>query len=109
MLEPNRVARVLGCLIFAKGALLILFWKILEFIIATGLQRYGNASGKMAKFFFQQDKALADLLKFGSTYSSILLVLGIIISVIGVLFIAFPKQTVHILSAFRILRICRPA
>jgi len=72
--------------------------------IAIGTGRYSSFSGKMAKSFFSQDRALVQLLQTGTNYLPILLTLGIIISVCGILMLAFPKQTTQILIALRILK-----
>jgi len=104
MLEPIRTARVLGSLVLAQGAFFLLFWKTLAAAIATGMARYADFSGRMAKKFFSQDKALLKLLEAGETYLTPILILGLIVSFIGILMLAFPKQTVQILIALRILR-----
>jgi hypothetical protein len=104
MLEPIRTARVLGSLVLLQGAFVLLFWKVMDVAIATGMARYASFSGKMAKKFFSQDKALIKLLQTGEAFLAPLLALGIIISILGILMIAFPKQTVQILIALKILR-----
>jgi len=104
MLDSKRTARVLGSLIIAQGAVLIVFWRILAMIIATATERYSNFTGKMAKSLFTQDRALAELLKTGSSFLTPLLVAGIIIIVLGILMLVFPKRTVQILTFLRILR-----
>jgi hypothetical protein len=104
MLEPTRAVRVIGSLVFSIGALLLLFWKIATFAIATGMSRYANFSGKMARKFFSQDQALIGLLQSAETLTPWLLAVGILISCIGVLIIAFPKQAMQILCALHILR-----
>jgi len=103
MLDPIRTARVLGSLIVVQGVVLLAFWKILGTVIATATARYANFSGKMAKAFFSQDKALINLLQTGESYLIILLVLGLLISFLGIIMIALPKQTMQILLALRIL------
>ena len=104
MLDPKRTARVLGSLIIAQGAVLIAFWKVLAMIVAAATARYSNFTGKMAKSFFAQDRALAELLKTGSSFLTPLLILGIIIIILGILMLAFPQRTVRILAFLRILR-----
>lgn len=103
MFEPVRTVRVLGGLVFVQGASILLFWKVLAKIVAVGAGRYANFSGKMAKAFFSQDRALAQLLQTGSSFLTPLFILGLLISLLGILMIAFPKQTAQILSALRIL------
>ena len=66
--------------------------------------RYANFTGRMAKSFFAQDRVLADLLKTGSSFLAPLFILGIIITLLGILMILFPKKTVKILIFLRILR-----
>jgi hypothetical protein len=104
MLEPIRAIRVIGSLVLSIGALLLLFWKIATFAIATGMSRYANFTGKMAKKFFSQDQALIGLLQTAESLTPWLLIAGISISCIGILVIAFPKQAVQIMCALRILR-----
>jgi hypothetical protein len=104
VLEPIRTARVIGALVLLQGMVFLLFWKIFGWAIAVGIGRYSNFSGKMAKAFFSQDKALIQLLQTGSSYLPILLVLGSIVSVCGILMLAFPKQTVQILIALRVFK-----
>ena len=104
MLEPIRTVRVIGSLVFLQGIVFISFWKILGWAIAIGTGRYSSFSGKMAKSFFSQDRALVQLLQTGTSYLPILLTLGIIVSVCGILMLAFPKQATQILIALRILK-----
>ncbi|MDR1829914.1 MAG: hypothetical protein LBQ76_04000 [Candidatus Fibromonas sp.] len=104
MLDSNRTARVLGSLVTAQGVVLVVFWRILAMIVATATARYANFTGRMAKNFFAQDRALAELLKTGKSFLTPLLILGIIITLLGVLMILFPKKTVKILIFLRILR-----
>jgi len=105
MLEPIRTARVLGILIVMQGAALLAFWKILEIVIVTAATRYASFTGKLAKMLFSQDKALINFIQAGETYLMPLLILGLLISLLGILMIAFPKQTVQILVALRILSV----
>jgi hypothetical protein len=104
MLEPIRTTRVIGVLVHLQGMVFLLFWKIFGWAITVGLGRYSNFSGKMAKAFFSQDRALLQLLQTGTNYLPLLLALGSIISVCGILMLAFPKQTMQILIAFRIFK-----
>jgi len=104
MLDPTRTSRVIGTLILIQGAVLLSFWKILNWTITIGTQRYSSFSGKVAKSFFSQDRTLIQLLQTSSNYLSILLILGIIVSICGILILAFPKQATQILIALRILK-----
>jgi hypothetical protein len=104
MLDPKRTSRVLGSLIVVQGAVLIAFWRILAMVVATATARYSNFSGKMAKSFFAQDRALAELLKTGSSFLTPLLIIGIIVIILGILMLVFPQRTVRILTFLRILR-----
>ena len=104
MLDSNRTARVLGSLVTAQGVVLVVFWRILAMIVATATARYANFTGRMAKNFFAQDRALAELLKTGKSFLTPLLILGIIMTLLGILMILFPKKTVKILIFLRILR-----
>jgi len=104
MLDPTRTSRVIGTLVFIQGIVFLSFWKILGLAIAIGTQRYSSFSGKMAKSFFSQDRTLMQLLQTSSNFLPILLILGIIISICGILIIAFPKQATQILIALRILK-----
>jgi len=63
MLDSNRTARVLGSLVATQGVVLIVFWKVLAMVVAAATARYANFTGRMAKSFFAQDRALAELLK----------------------------------------------
>jgi len=105
MLDSNRTARVLGGLVVAQGIVLIVFWKVLAMVVATATARYANFTGRMAKSFFAQDRALAELLKTGNSFLTPLLILGIIITLLGILMILFPKKTVKVLIFLRILRV----
>jgi len=104
MLDSIRTSRVIGILILVQGMVFLSFWKIIGWAITIGTQRYSSFSGKMAKSFFSQDRTLIQLLQTGSNYLSILLILGIIVSICGILTLAFPKQAVQILIALRILK-----
>ncbi len=104
MLEPIRTVRVIGSLVLLQGMVFLSLWKILGWAVAIGIGRYSSFSGKMAKSFFSQDKALVQLLQTGTSYLPILLALGITISVCGILMLAFPKQATQILIALRILK-----
>jgi len=104
MLDSTRTSRVIGTLILLQGIVFLSFWKILGWAITIATHRYSSFSGKMAKSFFSQDKALMHLLQTGSNYLSVLLILGIIVSICGILILAFPKQATQILLALRILK-----
>jgi hypothetical protein len=95
---------VIGVLVLLQGMAFLLFWKVFGLVIAVGIGRYSNFSGKMAKAFFSQDKTLMQLLQVGTNYLPILLALGSIISACGILMLAFPKQTVQILIALRVFK-----
>jgi len=104
MLEPIRTARVIGSLVLLQGVVFLSFWKLASWAFAIGIQRYSSFTGKMAKSFFSSDHSLLQLLQTGTNYLPILLTLGIIISVCGILMLAFPKQATQILIALRILK-----
>ncbi|GBU24524.1 hypothetical protein R83H12_01157 [Fibrobacteria bacterium R8-3-H12] len=104
MLDPIRTARIIGILVFLQGVVFLSFWKIMGWAIAVGTQRYSSFTGKMAKSFFSQDKALVQLLQTGTNYLPMLLALGIIASVCGILMLVFPKQAAQILVALRVLK-----
>jgi len=104
MLDPTRTARIIGILVFLQGAVFLLFWKIMEWAIAVGIERYSSFSGKMAKSFFAQDRTLMNMLQTGNNYLPILLTLGIFISICGILMIVFPKKTTQILIILRVLK-----
>ncbi|MDR0517337.1 MAG: hypothetical protein LBH25_09885 [Fibromonadaceae bacterium] len=104
MLEPIRTIRLIGSLVLFMGAVFLFFWKIAVLVISVGMSRYSNFSGKLAKKLFSQDQALIGLLQAGETFAPCLLFIGIFISCIGILIIAFPKQAMQIMCAFRVLR-----
>ena len=87
MLEPIRTIRILAILVITQGAFILLFWKVLAAIIAVAEARYNNFTGKMAKTFFSQDKALIQLLQTGDTFLTPLLILGLLMSVLGIFII----------------------
>jgi len=104
MLEPKRTARVIGILVLLQGVVFLSFWKLANWALAIGIQRYSSFTGKMAKAFFSQDKTLLQMLQTGTTYLQILFTIGITASVCGILMIAFPKLAVQILIALRVLK-----
>jgi ABC-type phosphate/phosphonate transport system permease subunit len=104
MLEPIRAIRVIGSLVLFIGAIFLLVWKIAAFAVSTGMSRYANFTGKLAKKFFSQDQSLVALLQTAETLIPWLLLAGILVSCIGILIIAFPKQAMQILCAMHILR-----
>lgn len=104
MLEPIRTIRVLAILVITQGAFVLLFWKVLATVIAVAEARYNNFTGKMAKTFFSQDRALTQLLQTGDAFLAPLFILGLLISVLGIFMIAFPKQSLQILIALKILK-----
>jgi len=101
---PLPFSQLLGLLVLLHGATIVFFWKVLDYAIATGMARYGSASGKLARTFFSDDRELVELLQFGQDTLPVLLFVGILIMVKGILAIAFPAQTEQILRAFRIVR-----
>lgn len=94
----------MGSLVLLQGIVFLSLWKILGWAVAIGIGRYSSFSGKMAKSFFSQDKALLQLLQTGMGYLPMLLALGITVSVCGILMLAFPKQATQVLIALRILK-----
>jgi len=104
MLDPIRTSRIIGILVTFQGMVLLSFWKIMGWAIAIGTQRYSSFSGKMAKSFFSQDRTLMELLQIGSNFLPVLFILGAMVSICGILILAFPKQAIQILIALRILK-----
>lgn len=103
-LLPVPVSRLLGLLVIFQGAVLVFFWKVLDFALATGMERYASNTGRLARMFFSDDRHLVELLQFGQDWVPCLLYLGLAVMVPGILAIAFPLQTAQLLKAIRILR-----
>jgi len=103
-LTPVPVARLLGGLLLLQGAVLVLFWKILDFALVVGMERYSSTTGRLAQSLFKSDRQLVELLQFGQDWVPCVLVLGIVAIVPGILTIAFPLQSVQLLHAVRLLR-----
>jgi hypothetical protein len=79
--------------------------------IHLALARYSNFTGRIASRNFAEDKQLLAMVKdvnallpTAETALTILLVIGILILLVAVVCIAFPKQAVHVLVALRLLK-----
>jgi hypothetical protein len=79
--------------------------------IHLALARYSNFTGRIASRNFAEDKQLLAMVKdvnallpTAETALTIILVIGILILLVAVVCIAFPKQAVHVLVAMRLLK-----
>ena len=117
-LTPVRTARVISALIAAVGMVLLLIQRVLSAVIAMagealtmGLSRYNSFSGRMALQNFPEDRQLFKMLKDAETLLPIgdhlllaLLIVSIVVLVIALFGLAFPRHFVHILVAIKMLR-----
>ena len=117
-LTPIRTVRLVGAMIAIIGMILVLVSRVLSavLVVATdaihlALARYSNFTGRIASRNFAEDKQLLamvkdvnSLLPTAETALTVILVVGILILLVAVVCIAFPKQSVHVLVALRLLK-----
>jgi len=113
-----RTARTISAVIALMGMLLLLIQRVLAAVLvmaneALGLAfaRYSNFTGRFAAQNFAEDKKLLALLKevrgimpMADTAVTELLVASIVLLVIAVLGLAFPRQFSHVLVAVKLLK-----
>ena len=121
-LAPVRIARLIASLIALMGMFLLLIQRVLSAVmvmaadgVKMGLVRYNNFTGRFAAQNFAEDRQLLKLLKevqnllpTASTALSILMVASILLLVVALAGLAFPRQFTHILVALKLLRWVQP-
>lgn len=117
-LTPIRTARAVSVLIALMGMLVVLVSRVLLAVVAMAneaiqlaLARYSNFTGRIAARNFAEDRQLLKMLKdvnalmpTAETALTVMFVIGIVILVVALLGLAFPKQFLHILVALKILK-----
>ncbi len=117
-LTPIRTVRLVGAMIAIIGMIFVLVSRVLTAVLAIAtdaihlaLARYSNFTGRIASRNFAEDKQLLAMVKdvnallpTAETALTIILVIGILILLVAVVCIAFPKQAVHVLVAMRLLK-----
>ena len=117
-LTPIRTVRLIGAMIAIIGMIFVLVSRVLTAVLAIAtdaihlaLARYSNFTGRIASRNFAEDKQLLAMVKdvnallpTAETALTIILVIGILILLVAVVCIAFPKQAVHVLVAMRLLK-----
>ncbi len=117
-LTPIRTVRLVGAMIAIIDMIFVLVSRVLTAVLAIAtdaihlaLARYSNFTGRIASRNFAEDKQLLAMVKdvnallpTAETALTIILVIGILILLVAVVCIAFPKQAVHVLVAMRLLK-----
>lgn len=117
-LTPIRTVRLVGAMIAIIGMIFVLVSRVLTAVLAIAtdaihlaLARYSNFTGRIASRNFAEDKQLLAMVKdvnallpTAETALTVLLVVGILILLVALVCIAFPKQAVHVLVAMRLLK-----
>lgn len=113
-----RTVRTLSAVIAFMGMVLLLIQRVLAAVLvmaqdALGLAfaRYNNFTGRFAAQNFAEDKKLLALLKdvqgivpMAETAVTVLLVVSIVLLVVALIGLAFPKQFSHVLVALKLLK-----
>lgn len=117
-LTPIRTVRLIGAMIAVIGMIFVLVSRVLTAVLAIAtdaihlaLARYSNFTGRIAAKNFAEDKQLLAMVKdvnallpTAETALTLILVIGILVLLVAVVCIAFPKQAVHVLVAMRLLK-----
>ena len=117
-LTPIRTVRLVGAMIAIIGMIFVLVSRVLTAVLAIAtdaihlaLARYSNFTGRIASRNFAEDKQLLAMVKdvnallpTAETALTVLLVVGILILVLALVCLAFPKQAVHVLVAMHLLK-----
>ena len=117
-LTPIRTVRLVGAMIAIIGMIFVLVSRVLSAVLEVAtdaihlaLARYSNFTGRIASRNFAEDKQLLAMVKdvnallpTAETALTVILVVGILVLLVAVVFIAFPKQSVHVLVALRLLK-----
>lgn len=117
-LTPIRTARLVSAMIALIGMILVFVSRLLMAVVAMAsnavhlaLARYSNFTGRFASRNFAEDKQLLGMLKdvepllpTADSILTVVFVLGIIVLLVALAGLAFPKQFVHILVALKLLK-----
>lgn len=117
-LTPIRTARLVAAMTAVIGMILVFVSRLLLAVVAMAsstvelaLTRYSNFTGRFASRNFEEDKQLLAILKevepllpTADTVLTIVFVLGIVVLLVALAGLAFPKQFVHVLVALKLLK-----
>lgn len=117
-LTPIRTARLISAMIAVIGMILVFISRMLMAVVAMAsstvelaLTRYSNFTGRFASRNFEEDKQLLAILKevepvlpTADTFLTIMFVVGILVLLVALAGLAFPKQFVHVLVALKLLK-----
>lgn len=114
-----RVMRLVGALIFAIGAIIIFFAKVLDLIVTfadsvvvLAISRYSNFTGRLAIQNFKEDKELwvlleslsKEMLPMANVLIPILFFIAVFIMLLGVSVIAFPRYASDLFVSLKVLK-----
>lgn len=117
-LAPERTARLIASLIALTGMVFLFLERVLSAVLVMasdgvklGLTRYNNFTGQFAAQNFAEDKKLLGLLKevqsilpTAESALTIFMIVAIVLLVIAAIGFALPRQFVHVLVAFKLLK-----
>ena len=117
-LTTTRTARFIATMFAVLGMFFLLVERALSSVLVLaqtgvdkGLARYNNFTGRFAAKNFADDRELLallrdakDMLPMADTLLTLLFIAGILVLVIAVFGLAFPKQFVQILVALHLLK-----
>lgn len=117
-LTPIRTARLISAMIAIIGMILVFVSRLLMAVVMMAsnavhlaLARYSNFTGRFASRNFDEDKQLLAMLKdvepllpTADTVLTVVFILGIVVLLVALAGLAFPKQFVHILVALKLLK-----
>lgn len=117
-LTPIRTARTISVLIAIIGMLILLVSRVLMAVVSMAneaiqlaLARYSNFTGRIAARNFAEDRQLLKMLKdvnalmpTAETALTIMFIVSIVVLIVALFGLAFPKQFLHVLVALKILK-----
>ena len=117
-LTPVRTARLIATLLAVMGMVFLFLERLLSAVltmanegISLGLTRYNNFTGQFAAQNFAEDKKLLGLLKeaqallpTADSALTVFLVIAIVLLVVALLGLVFPRQCIHVLVALKLLK-----
>ena len=117
-LTPVRTARLIASLLAVMGMVFLFLERLLSAVLtmakeglSLGLARYNNFTGQFAAQNFAEDKKLLGLLKesqallpTADSALTVFMVVAIVLLALALLCLVFPRQLVHVLVAFKLLK-----
>ena len=117
-LAPERTARLIASLLAVMGMVFLFLERLLSAVLtmakeglSLGLARYNNFTGQFAAQNFAEDKKLLGLLKeaqallpTADSALTVFMVVAIVLLALALLCLVFPRQLVHVLVAFKLLK-----